>query len=53
MLEAPSTAGASEADFIRENQRRHERSRDAEPNYMSGGLGVRDERRREESRSRY
>ncbi|WPB05523.1 uncharacterized protein RHO25_010176, partial [Cercospora beticola] len=53
MLEAPSTAGASEADFIRENQRRHERNRDAEPNYMSGGLGVRDERRREESRSRY
>ncbi|KAM3416523.1 hypothetical protein BST61_g8113 [Cercospora zeina] len=53
MLEAPSTGGASEADFIRENQRRHERERDAEPNYMSGGLGVRDDRRREESRSRY
>ncbi|KAI5362020.1 hypothetical protein Slin15195_G056690 [Septoria linicola] len=56
MLEAPSTAGpSSEADFIREHQRRHDRNREVEPNYnMSGGLGVRDDgRRREESRSRY
>ncbi|KAF2162790.1 hypothetical protein M409DRAFT_68793 [Zasmidium cellare ATCC 36951] len=50
MLEAPSTAGASSnADFIRENRdRRHEREREAEPSYMSGGLG-----RRDESQARY
>lgn len=41
MLEAPSTAGAqSTADF---NQRKHERERETEPQYMSGGLGRRDE----------
>lgn len=54
MLEAPSSAGASsDADFIRENQRRHDRDRD-EMSYMSGGLGSRDDgRRREEPHSRY
>lgn len=51
MLEAPSTTSgaSSNADFIRENrERRHERERDAEPSYMSGGLG-----RRDESQGRY
>lgn len=47
MLEAPSTAGApSEADFIRENKtRRRDRDgeREREPQYMSGGLGRRDD----------
>lgn len=54
MLEAPSSAGASsDADFIRENQRRHDRDRD-EPSYISGALGSRDDgRRREEPHSRY
>lgn len=43
MLEAPSTAGASsEPDFIRENRDRR-REREAEPQYMSGGLGRRDD----------
>jgi hypothetical protein len=49
MLEAPapsSTAGASssDADFVRENRdRRRERDGDRESQYMSGGLGRRDE----------
>lgn len=55
MLEAPSTGGASnDLDFVRENQRRHDRDRDSEMSYMSGGLGARDDgRRREEPHSRY
>ncbi|CAK4032959.1 Hypothetical predicted protein [Lecanosticta acicola] len=40
MLEAPTTAGAPSADF---SQRRSEREREAEPQYMSGGLGRRDD----------
>ncbi|KXT16181.1 hypothetical protein AC579_887 [Pseudocercospora musae] len=52
LLEAPSTAGANQADFIRENERRHG-EREAMPYSMSGGLGARDDRSREESRSRY
>ena len=48
MLEAPSsTAGASagdQADFIRENrERRRDREGDYEQQYMSGGLGRRDD----------
>ena len=46
MLEAPSTAGgAAEADFIRENrERRRERDGgDRETQYMSGGLGRRED----------
>lgn len=50
MLEAPSTVGStSNADFIRDSRdRRHERDREAEPAYMSGGNG-----RKDESQSRY
>ncbi len=49
MLEAPappSTAGASstETDFVRENRDRHRaRDSDRESQYMSGGLGRKDE----------
>ena len=48
MLEAPSTASGTstsdQADFIRENRdRRRDRDGDREHQYMSGGLGRRDE----------
>lgn len=48
MLEAPSTtAGASsEAEFVRDNRERkgeREREREREPQYMSGGLGRREQ----------
>ena len=61
MLEAPAPAstvsgatqsgynGSSDADFIRDNQRRRERDGDGQYN-MSGGLGRRDEGRRDDSR---
>lgn len=46
MLEAPSNAGASsaDADFIRENRdRRSHREAERDVQYMSGGLGRRDD----------
>ncbi|KAK5123663.1 hypothetical protein LTR85_002299 [Meristemomyces frigidus] len=46
MLEAPSTAGASssDADFIRENRdRRSHRDAERDVQYMSGGLGRRED----------
>jgi hypothetical protein len=45
MLEAPSTAGASSSDhtdFVRDNRERR-RDSERESQYMSGGLGRRDE----------
>ena len=49
MLEAPASAGASsadQADFVREGKERRrdrEGDRDRDSQYMSGGLGRRDE----------